>query len=441
MYIRKSGLNKRQEKIHGAARRQPRKTVTSVQFVDAVDIEGKVRSADKLGLFEDTVRDSFVALITDEVTGNVYEEAGRMLAGNGVVGGIEDVERTGLDGGDRFINLLLSAGSAGLAKLGDHNGVIGITGGEISRDLGAVLDGIEQIAVEEGPVVLGRGQSGIGRNVEHIYVVTDGIADGAFLPLGLSGGGHALAISMLTDDDAACIDEGLTRFLLGSGIGPRVREGDIHGDDIADNVLHAKEERGITGDNFGIGESTDITGLDLTVSVIVLIGELAAVDELLQFHTGDNTGDEAGLIGVRENVVQVLQTGSKSVGSRHSDELDALVLTGSLLSKARMTEGIGDNELAALLYEVGASIVALRALGDVGLDDHVLLGKTLGGSGGLEAVDVSLIVTDGFVMDADKTDLEYVFVRFLAAASAETKDILMLQRQIGMIGNGSLKIV
>ena len=83
-----------------------------------------------------------------------------VVTGNGELAGIEDVQAAVLDSCDGLVNLLLGAGSAGLAERSEGNGVSLIALAPVGVEGLAVHDGVERILIEDFPDVGRGGQSG-----------------------------------------------------------------------------------------------------------------------------------------------------------------------------------------------------------------------------------------------------------------------------------------
>ena len=95
-------------------------------------------------------------------------------------------------------------------------------------------------------------------------------------------------------------------------------------------------------------------------------------------------------------------------------ELHLGELLRSLQHEGLMAEGVGKDQIAAGVHQLGGSLVALVGLGDVALEHHLILGQAqlLGRSGG--RVHEVLVVGGVLIVQEDETDLE---IGFLAAGS------------------------
>ena len=203
---------------------------------------------------------------------------------------------------------------------------------------------------------------------------------------------------MLADQLAAAVDQLLSAFLLQSLIIPAAGEGHFHGGGGADRAS-AQEEGGIAGNHFSVGESADVADLGL------FGGELTGLDHLIQLHTGSDTGQIAALIDGSESVVIVGQTLGVSAGAGGVAELNLRVLLSSLDHVRLMTEAVGKDDVAAGIDHINSGLIALLALGDVGLQDVVILSQTQISNGFLGAVDEVEVIGGVLIMQGDETDL------------------------------------
>ena len=154
----------------------------------------------------------------------------------------------------------------------------------------------------------------------------------------------------------------LRAFLLGGLIVPGAGEGHFHGGGGADGA-GAQEEGGVAGDDLGVGESTDVAHLGL------IGGDLAVFDHLVELQTGGDTGEVAAFIDGGESVVVVGQTLGVGLGAGGVAELHIGEFLGSLDHVVLMAEGVGEDDVAAGVSQLGSGVVAVLALGNVGLDD------------------------------------------------------------------------
>ena len=70
-----------------------------------------------------------------------------------------------------------------------------------------------------------------------------------------------------------------------------------------------------------------------------------------------------------------------------------------------MTEAVGEDDVAAGVDHVHGGLVALLTLGNVGLQDVVILGQTQSSDGFLGAVDEVEVIGGVFIVQSDETDL------------------------------------
>ena len=201
---------------------------------------------------------------------------------------------------------------------------------------------------------------------------------------------------MLGQEDAAAADELGGAFLLKGRVVPGVGEGHFHrgaGADVAD----AEEEGGEAGDDFGVGERADVADLGL------LGGDLAALDHLVELQTGGDAAQETALIDGGESVVVVGQADGVGLGAGGVAELDLGEFLGGLDQEGLMAEGVGEDEVAAFVNELGGGVVALLAFGNAGLE-QVLDAQLLAGF--LRRVDEVEVVGGVLVVQEDEAGLD-----------------------------------
>lgn len=205
---------------------------------------------------------------------------------------------------------------------------------------------------------------------------------------------------MLADQDAAVLDQLLSAFLLGGLIVPAAGEGHFHSGSGADGAS-AQEEGGVAGDNLGIGEGANVAHLGL------VSGDLAFRDHLVELHTGGNTGQIAALIDGGESVVIVGQALGVSADTGGVAELDVGELLGGLDHEGLVAKAVGEDDVAALLSQLGGSVVALLAFGNVLLDEVVfILHQAQGLAGFLGGVDEVEVIGGVLIVQGDETHLD-----------------------------------
>ena len=201
---------------------------------------------------------------------------------------------------------------------------------------------------------------------------------------------------MLGEEDAAAVDELDGGFLLKVGAEPGVGEGHFHGGGGAD-AAGAEEEGGVAGLDLGVGVGADVADLGLVG------GDLALLDHLVELHARGDAAEVAALKDGRERVVEVGQAGGVGLGAGGVAELDVGELLGGLDHEGLVAEGVGEDDGAAGVDELGGLVVALLTLGDVGLDDVLDAAVFTGLLGGVHEVEV---VGRGLVVQEDEADLD-----------------------------------
>ena len=203
---------------------------------------------------------------------------------------------------------------------------------------------------------------------------------------------------MLADELAAAGDELVGSFLLEGLIVPGAGEGDVHGHARA-HGFGAQIERGVAGDDFRIGEGADVAHLGL------IGGEFTGLDHFVELHTGSDTGEVAAFIDGGERIVVVAELLGVRLGAGGVAELHVLELLGGLDHEVLVAEAVGEDDVAAGVHELGSGVVALLALGDIGLDDVLILAQAGVLAGGLGGVDEVLVIRGVLVVQADEADL------------------------------------
>ena len=100
------------------------------------------------------------------------------------------------------------------------------------------------------------------------------------------------------------------------------------------------------------------------------------------------------------------QTLGVSAGAGAVAELDIGVLLGGVDHVRLMTEAVGEDDVAALVHHVHGGLVALLTLGDIGLQDVVILGQTQVGDGLLGSVDEVEVVGGVLIVQGDEAHLD-----------------------------------
>ena len=203
---------------------------------------------------------------------------------------------------------------------------------------------------------------------------------------------------MLADDDAAAAHQRVGRLSFTGDVKPRVGVGHVHvggGDDGRD----AQEERGVAGNHFRVRISAHVAHIG--------IGDGARVHHFLQLHAGHDSGDVTGLVDVVEEVAEVGKALGFGMGASGVGKVDVRIFLSGLNHVSFVTEGVGKDDVAALLRKVHRGIIAGFALTDGILEDQVRVGVDAQRlASGLDALHVGEGVAFVLVADQDCTHLE-----------------------------------
>ena len=262
----------------------------------------------------------------------------------------------------------------------------------------AVHDLLKGIGVICTPIVLGRGEGNIGSNAEHVNVVADAEYGFARFVFCLNSGGCAGGVRMLTDDDAAACHECVCGFALFNEIEPLFGVLNVHMS-LGNDGTDAEEECGVAGNNFCIGVCADVADVG--------IGNFAFVHERLELHARNDAGNIACFVDavkIVENVVKLGMLCSLLTGCVAENNVGILFCGADEV--ILMTEGVRDDELAALFREVDCCFIALFVLGDVVFVDDLIIAEVASFFCGLNALNVCVGVAFVFVADENCTDFE-----------------------------------
>ena len=214
-----------------------------------------------------------------------------------------------------------------------------------------------------------------------------------------------------------------------------LEQGDGHYYDYCSEI--DEEERGVAGNDLCVRISADIADLDLAVSRLVLVFDLAFVDELLQLHAGDNAADVTGFIDAGEGIVEVCKAIRSGGVAGHSDELHVGIFLSGLTAEGLMAVGVGDDDLAALIDAVNAGVIAGLVFADGVFPDDVVLADAQSLGGLLDAENVGVGVAFVFVADENDADLDVG-----ADSVADGLSGFFLSRSVGLFrGSGGLFVV
>ena len=331
------------------------------------------------------------------VTIDIGQVLGEGLAIDGEAGGIEDMQGAGFQRLDGLIDLFDGAlGGNILIDTGENDGIGGDGAAPIGGNLLTLGYGLDDVLEIRSPVDSRRNdEGGLAGGIGAAVVGNIGNAGQ------LAGSGSAEGIGVLADEDALILlDEGGGGLLLLGLIVPGAGVADLHGGGGADRA-GAQVEGGHAGDNLGIGEGADIADDSL------LGGDLAGGDHLIELEARSDAGQVAALIDGSEGIVEVFDVGDLAGGAGGVAELDLGVFLGGLLHKGLVAEGIGEDDLAALvLGQVNGGIVAGAVLADIGDDDDLIIGEAEVLLHLAQGLDEVIIVGGVLIVQADHADLE-----------------------------------
>ena len=201
---------------------------------------------------------------------------------------------------------------------------------------------------------------------------------------------------MLADNDAAVGHQLVGSLALGGQIIPGAGVLNFHVR-LGDDGLDAQEEGGVAADHLSVGISAHVADLG--------IGDGTGVHQLLELHAGHHAGDVAGLIGVGEDILVVIEAGTGSQVAGAGDKGHVGIIRGRILHEGLMTVGIGEDDVAALLRQIHGGVIAVLVFSNVVLKDDLagIDAQLLAGGG--QAVDVGHVVAGVLIVDADEADL------------------------------------
>ena len=203
---------------------------------------------------------------------------------------------------------------------------------------------------------------------------------------------------MLRDQLGAAGDQLVGAFLLGGLVIPGTGEGHVHGHSGADR-LGAQIEAGVAGNHLGVGEGTYIAHLGF------LSGELTGLDHLVQLQARSHTGQVTALVDGGEGVVVVAQALGVSLGAGGVAELNLGELLSGLNHVILVTEGVGEDDVAAGVSQLAGGVIALLALGDVGTENVLILSQAQGSAGFLSRIHEVQVVGGVLVVQEDEAQL------------------------------------
>ena len=214
---------------------------------------------------------------------------------------------------------------------------------------------------------------------------------------------------MLTNDDVAVGNKSLSCSSLFVDIEPGVGVKDFH-NNVVNNALDAQVESGVTGNNLSIGESADITDLDVAVCIeavrLSLSRKSAVFKHLLELQAGNNAGYVTGFINSCECIVEVRASADSCKVTGHGNEVNIRILLSCLNHEGLMAVAVGDDQVAALADKVNCCLVACRALFNFVLPDDLVICQAQVSSCGLDTFHMCCCVTLGLIADKDNADLQ-----------------------------------
>ena len=203
---------------------------------------------------------------------------------------------------------------------------------------------------------------------------------------------------MLGDQVAVGGDQGGGSVLLLVVVIPGAGELHLHLHVGADG-LGAQVEGGVAGDHLSVGVGAHIAHHGL------LALQLAVGLQLVQLQTGGNARQVAALIDGSESIVEVGQALGVGHGASGMAELHVGVLAGSLQQVGLMAEAVGEDDVAAFVHQIQGGVSALLGLGDVALDDDLILAQAQGGNSVVHAVDEVQVIGGVLVVQQDDAQL------------------------------------
>ena len=159
--------------------------------------------------------------------------------------------------------------------------------------------------------------------------------------------------------------------------------------------------------------------LDVAVCVEVVLLEFIGLVHLNELHAGSDACKVSALIDVGKCVVMVGNARGVGKRTRCVAELHLGKFLCGLQDEVLMTEGIGEDDVAALIDEVGSGIVAFARFGDARLHDEV---NALRVAGSFDRIDEVLVVRRVAVVQGDEADLQRAVVFLAGSKQASARD-------------------
>ena len=343
---------------------------------------------------EVSVSDDFGIFLVCFVGVDVCKIGFQLLAVYGEVGGIEYMDGAVLKTLLYFVKSCLGAFCCCLFVNFGKNNRTGLKGsGPVCRDLFACCCSLDREFEVRSPVDSGRNDEGV-RSCVYGASVVGNVRNACILTCGRSAHG----VSMLGDQYAAVVDQVDSAFLLCGLIVPGTGEGNFHCYARA-LASYAKEEGGVSGDNFCIGECAYVADLGL------IFGDLSVCDHLVELHACCNACKIAAFVDGSERVMIVRKGFGMSLGSGCMTELHFREFHCGLDHEIFMSEAVCEDDAAACVYKVCCGLVAFLAFRYVGFKDDLVFAHSKICRGLFRRIDEVEVVSRILVMKENEADL------------------------------------
>ena len=207
---------------------------------------------------------------------------------------------------------------------------------------------------------------------------------------------------MLADEHAAFVDEAESRVLFSCFMLPAAREGYVHSDGGA-NGFCTEIERGVTGDNFCVGECADVAHFCL------ICGDFSALDHFVELQACGDACEVSAFIDGSKRIEVVAEFCGVSLCAGCVEETHARVFFCRSHNVIFVSERIREDDVAALFYEFNCGIVAFFGFWDTCFDNELILSQTEFVHRFFHCIDEVLVISGLFVVQADETDFDVFF--------------------------------